>query len=262
MWQLTSPHALAALDGVAEALPQQARVLDVAAGTGSCVLPLAQQLTALGRTDVQMLATDISPAMLARLASTAEAMGVADRVRTEVMDARALAVADGSQDLVTCVFGVMLMPEQPRVVAEIARVLKPGGRFLMVTWEKAYGTEMMPMVLRQLKPGISEAAVDESKAVIGRIAYNLDGLAKVEQLLKPAASWSRLTVTRHVHQLCLTEAEAEDHVGMFAENPVLRSVLGPGEDTSRITEALRIAIRQPAIRNGTTVAVITDAIKA
>lgn len=102
------------------------RFLDVAAGSGALSIPAA-------RLGAQVLATDISPAMLERLEQRARDEGLS--VETRVMDGHALELDDDAFDMVGSQFGVMLFPDMPKGIGEMARVLKPGGRVLM----NAYG---------------------------------------------------------------------------------------------------------------------------
>lgn len=99
------------------------RFLDVAAGSGALSLPAA-------RLGAQVLSTDVSPLMLERL----EARGREERleIETGVMDGNALELEDESFDLCGSQFGVMLFPDMPRGVAELARVTRPGGRVVLV----------------------------------------------------------------------------------------------------------------------------------
>src|SRR2546430_1836591 len=49
-------------------------------------------------------------------------------------DAMPLPFDGASVDLVACQFGVMFFPDRPAAYAEVARVLRPGGRFLFNCW--------------------------------------------------------------------------------------------------------------------------------
>ena len=53
----------------------------------------------------------------------------------EVGDAQAMSYADGSFDNVTCAYGIIHMPSPDRALAEMYRVLKPGGRVALSVWE-------------------------------------------------------------------------------------------------------------------------------
>ncbi|MGH6923259.1 MAG: class I SAM-dependent methyltransferase [Propylenella sp.] len=99
-----------------------ARFLDVAAGGGALSIPAA-------RLGAKVLATDQSPVMLKLLGERARAEGL--DIETRVMDGHALDLDDESFDCAGSQFGVMLFPDMPKGIREMARVVKPGGRVLM-----------------------------------------------------------------------------------------------------------------------------------
>jgi ubiquinone/menaquinone biosynthesis C-methylase UbiE len=101
------------------------RFLDVAAGSGSLSIPAA-------RIGAQVLAVDQSPVMLDLLAQRARKEGL--NIETRVMDGHALDLEDGSFDMAGSQFGVMLFPDMPKGISEVARVVKPGGRVLMIVY--------------------------------------------------------------------------------------------------------------------------------
>jgi ubiquinone/menaquinone biosynthesis C-methylase UbiE len=98
------------------------RFLDVAAGSGALSLPAA-------RLGARVLATDLSPVMLHALEARARKESLT--IETRAMDGHALDLADATFDIVGSQFGVMLFPDMPRGIREMARVTKPGGRVLM-----------------------------------------------------------------------------------------------------------------------------------
>jgi ubiquinone/menaquinone biosynthesis C-methylase UbiE len=115
-------------------LRPRTRFLDVAAGSGALSIPAA-------RLGADVLATDLSPAMLQRLERRAREEGL--NIRTRVMDGHALELNDDSFDIVGSQFGVMLFPDMPRGIREMARVVKPHGRVLMTVYGDPHSIEFL-----------------------------------------------------------------------------------------------------------------------
>ncbi|GAA0594116.1 hypothetical protein GCM10009416_35620 [Craurococcus roseus] len=98
------------------------RLLDIACGTGA----LAAEAARRGAGAIGM---DFAPTMVA------EAARRHPGVDFRVGDAEAIPLPDASVDAVTCSFGMLHMERPERVLAEVARVLRPGeGRFAMTAW--------------------------------------------------------------------------------------------------------------------------------
>ena len=106
------------------------RVLDVAAGTGDLARAFARQVGASGL----VVHTDINEAMLrvGRDRLTDEGL----LLPTALCDAEGLPFADASFDVVSVAFGLRNMTHKERALAEMARVLKPGGRLLVLEFSK------------------------------------------------------------------------------------------------------------------------------
>ena len=100
------------------------RILETAAGTGIVTRAVHR---AVPRAEI--LATDINPAMLE---FAAQAL-TSEHVSFEPADAQNLPFAEGSFDLVLCQFGVMFFPDKIRANQEARHVLRPNGRYLLVT---------------------------------------------------------------------------------------------------------------------------------
>ncbi|MGE0711172.1 MAG: ubiquinone/menaquinone biosynthesis methyltransferase [Planctomycetota bacterium] len=98
------------------------RVLDVAAGTADVSLELARRYPA-----ARVTGLDPSEKMLARGAEKVRAAGLAERVQLVRGDALALGFPDGAFDAATVAFGVRNFPDRARGLAEMARVVRPGG---------------------------------------------------------------------------------------------------------------------------------------
>lgn len=125
---VTPTHIWLASEGLRRAgVRPNMRLLDVAAGSGALSIAAA-------RIGARVLSTDLSPVMLEHLHTRARKEGL--DIETRVMDGHALDLEDGTFDVAASQFGVMLFPDMPRGIGELARVTKPGGQVLM----NVYGT--------------------------------------------------------------------------------------------------------------------------
>jgi ubiquinone/menaquinone biosynthesis C-methylase UbiE len=97
-------------------------VLEVAIGTGRN-LPYYPQ-------GIRLTGIEFSPAMLALARRQAQQLG--RQVDLRLGDAQALDLPDASFDTVVCTLSLCAIPDQRRAVAEMARVLRPGGRLLLL----------------------------------------------------------------------------------------------------------------------------------
>lgn len=108
------------------------RVLDVGAGAGDQTLQAAGRVGPGG----SVLATDISPAILRFAASEARRAGHTN-VTTRAMDGESLELEDASFDVVMSRVGLIYFPDQQRALAEMKRVLVPGGRVAAIVYSTA-----------------------------------------------------------------------------------------------------------------------------
>ncbi|MGH8518186.1 MAG: class I SAM-dependent methyltransferase, partial [Panacagrimonas sp.] len=129
-WGLFSPlatfttPAAAHLVTFAGVVPGQT-VLDVACGTGVVAVTAAQ-------TGAKVSGLDLSPALLIDARRNAEVVEASIDFREG--DVEALPYADASFDVVLSQFGHMFAPRPAVAIAEMLRVLKPGGRIAFSTW--------------------------------------------------------------------------------------------------------------------------------
>ena len=106
------------------------RVLDIAGGTGDLALAFAKKVGASG----QVVHTDINEAMLRTGRDRLLDAGVV--LPTNLCDAEKLPYKDASFDLVSVAFGLRNMTHKDLALAEMCRVLKPGGRLLVLEFSK------------------------------------------------------------------------------------------------------------------------------
>ena len=108
------------------------RALDVAAGTGDLGAGLARQV---GREGFAVL-TDINAEMLSRGRDRLLDRGIASNVEFVIANAECLPFPDRSFDCVTIGFGLRNVTDKPAALAAMRRVLKPGGRLLVLEFSK------------------------------------------------------------------------------------------------------------------------------
>ena len=101
-------------------------VLDVGCGTGVAAITAA-------RAGARVSALDLTPALLDHARENGRIAGYPDIAWTEG-DAEALPYPDASFDVVLSQFGHIFAPRPAVAVAEMRRVLKPGGRVAFATW--------------------------------------------------------------------------------------------------------------------------------
>jgi len=99
------------------------RVLDVGSGSGTDALICARLVGSQGR----VYALDMTPGMREKLRQTAAEAGI-DNLDVLEGDAESIPLPDASVDAVTTNGVLNLVPDKARAIAEIHRVLKPGGR--------------------------------------------------------------------------------------------------------------------------------------
>jgi demethylmenaquinone methyltransferase / 2-methoxy-6-polyprenyl-1,4-benzoquinol methylase len=126
------------------------RVLDVAGGTADLAIQFARRVGP----DGEVVLTDINPAMLVRGRDRMLDAGIlAPTVRC---DAEQLPFPDAHFDCVSVAFGLRNMTHKDRALAEMCRVLRPGGRLLVLEFSRvwrplqpaydAYSLKVLPLL--------------------------------------------------------------------------------------------------------------------
>jgi demethylmenaquinone methyltransferase / 2-methoxy-6-polyprenyl-1,4-benzoquinol methylase len=168
------------------------RVLDIAGGTGDLALAFARKVGPTG----QVIHTDINEAMLKTGRDRLLDAGVS--LPTVVCDAEKLPFSDASFDLASVAFGLRNMTHKELALSEMNRVLKPGGRLLVLEFSKVarplekaydwYSFQVLPRLGRlvagdgdsyrylaesiRMHPGQDELKTMMKKAGFGHVDYH------------------------------------------------------------------------------------------
>src|SRR5690606_4513036 len=102
------------------------KILDIATGTGDLAIE------ALRLHPESVIGVDISEGMLAIGREKVAKLRQADTIQLQYGDSAALAFADDSFDALTCAYGVRNFESPERGLAEMTRVLRPGGRIAIL----------------------------------------------------------------------------------------------------------------------------------
>ena len=162
------------------------RALDIATAAGHTALALAPHVA-------HVIASDITDEMLVEARKLAKERGLTN-VETVKADAEALPFQDASFDVVTCRIAPHHFPDVARFIAEVWRVLRPGGTFALVDNISPDG---------ESTPGFSEAELSEAA-----VTYNA-----FEKLRDPS------------HVRCLTIGEWEKVITLRGFNVVHKELL-------------------------------------
>jgi len=116
------------------------RILDVGSGAGQ----LAKHLIKYADADAEVICTDLSPEMLRRARNRLND----PRLQFVVADLSQLPFPDNHFDCVTCGYVLEHLPEAQLGLAELARVMKPGARMLLLTTEDSISGAMTSRMWR------------------------------------------------------------------------------------------------------------------
>lgn len=108
------------------------QILDLAGGTGDLTLAMAKKLKNQGK----IILSDINESMLRVGRDRVIDAGRGGLVDFALANAESLSFADNSFDLVTMAFGLRNVTHKDKALAEIYRVLKPGGQAMILEFSK------------------------------------------------------------------------------------------------------------------------------
>ena len=148
-------------------------VLDIGCGLGAI-----DQLLVSRHGAGSVVGIDIDPVLLREMDARIERAGLADRIRSRLVEPGPLPFAEGSFDVVFSKDSMVQIPEKTALFAEVNRVLRPGGRFIASDWLRGgqgmYSAEMVEF-FRLEGIAYNMASIAQSMA-----ALHAAGFAEVE----------------------------------------------------------------------------------
>ena len=117
------------------------RALDVAGGTGDLTIGMARQVGRSG----EVILTDINERMLREGRGRLVDAGIAGNVRCAVADAERLPFPDRAFDCITIAFGLRNVTAKDAALAEMYRVLRPGGQLLVLEFSHPVAPGLKPV---------------------------------------------------------------------------------------------------------------------
>jgi ubiquinone/menaquinone biosynthesis C-methylase UbiE len=225
------------------------RFLDVASGSGALGIPAA-------RLGAHVVAVDQSQVMLELLATRAERENLP--VECRVMNGEALELEDGVFDIAGSQFGVMLFPDMPEGFREMARVVRPGGRVLVIAYGNPHQIDFLNFFVRAVaavRPGF-EGPTDDPPP----LPFQLQDPHRLERELLSAGLTDVNVVTITESTAFRTGKELWEWI--LWSNPIVEEVLreegiSPNEWPA-IEQAMEVLVRERAGKHGS--AVLTNPI--
>ncbi len=229
------------------------RFLDVAAGSGALSIPVA-------RLGARVLATDQSPVMLKLLQKRASKEGL--DIKTRVMDGHALDLDDDSFDIAGSQFGVMLFPDMPKGISEMARVVKPGGRVLMIVYGDPHKIEFFAFFVRAIQsvlPDFTGPPMDppplpfqlqsperlrQELAAVGLKDIKVETLIETTAFETGKALWEWLIYSNPIVQTVLASLDLSSDKRDLIQQALERLVRNRagGGSTAKLTNSINIGI--------------------
>ena len=136
------------------------RLVDIGCGRGGPGLWVA------AASGAQLVGVDIAQVALDAAAESATRLGIAAEFRVGRFEE--LPLQDDSADVVMSVDAFLFTPDKPAAAKELARVLRPGGRLVMTTWDFAS------------QPANRPPQVDDHRPLLGDAGFTIEEYAETE----------------------------------------------------------------------------------
>lgn len=213
---------------LARRLPAEAsRVVEIAAGTGRLTNHLLRSLAKVGT----LVATDLNQDMVTQ---AARAIPADPRLSFRVVDAQELPFDDDSFDTAACQFGLMFVPDKPRALRELRRVLRPGGTLLLSTWNTLDHNPATKLVHE-----LAGATFPSDPPTFMRIPFSLGDAAELGALVSDAGFEARVETVDFVSE---ASSAADFAIGVVRGNPLWGQLVERGADAAAFQQAVTDAL--------------------
>lgn len=154
------------------------------------------------------------------------------------MDGQALDFGAGSFDAAGSQFGVMLFPDMPTGIREMARVTKPGGRTLMIAYGDPHSIDFLTLFVRAVRT--VRAEFSGPPADPPPLPFQLQDPRRLRDVLRGAG-------LKNVHVETITESTQFASGAAFwdwviSSNPIVEEILGELQLSANEREALVRAV--------------------
>ena len=158
-------------------------LVDIGCGRGGPGLWVA------ATTEARYVGVDIAVSALLAVAQRAERLGLSSRVRTIEASFDALPFDDGEAGAVMSIDSLLFAPDKRAAAAEMARVLRPGGRLVATTWDYHAQPVGRPPQVSDHRPLLADVGLDvevydetadweqRQRAITERLLESVDELA-------------------------------------------------------------------------------------
>ena len=146
------------------------RVLDIGCGLGAIDVLLVQAHGA-----GHVVGIDLEPDLVRKAAVRVAAAGLSERVELRVVAPGPLPFPDESFDVVFSKDSLVQIPDKTAIFAEVCRVLRPGGQFIVSDWLRGGSGSYSPEMLEYFRlEGITYnmASADDSRAALVRAGFS------------------------------------------------------------------------------------------
>lgn len=144
-------------------------------------------------TDVEILATDLTPAMVTKINKRITALG--SHAKAEVMNAQQMALPDASYDVVVLHLIMAVIPDPIACIKEVERVLKPGGEVVIfdkfvsqdqhISLSRKILNPVTNLLFSEINRSLETIIAHTSLQMVHAEQADCNGTFKISRLIKP-----------------------------------------------------------------------------